>query len=535
MYRILIADDEKGFCNLLEKSINRMEGFQVIGKANDGERALQLVAELRPDILITDINMPKLSGLELLQHIQAIDENIETLVISGYSEFSYAKSAMALGVNDYLVKPFLPDELLAVLQKMGQQIETRKDLAENLRQLQAEADSNRVRARHRFLGEVFAGERSAGTEAALLQQAKALGMPLDFEMYCVCVARVRPPVDNLADLLQTSYLTENFSIYGMREGKYRTVLLFSGNEDSELLFYKRVGEALKHTSANLADRFDTHMWCAVGNIYHNPLQISVSYLEAISVWRSKLAEDESIVCYGALVTQNAGVELERPIELENRLLRLILSSEKERAVECLHQIMQHYSELCLYNAEFVSVSLVKLVFSISEVRQKADKEQAVEDGMVLDYLKHHFTKSSLREAAAVLEQYVRDACVPFRSLHREHTDKLVYTLKELIEENIPNEEFSLENAAAQVYFSANYIRQLFKQKVGESFMEYLIRRRMETARTLLVDSTMQIQRIAEQTGYSNSRYFASCFKKYYGCTPSECRSGAAAIHPPKEE
>lgn len=123
----------------------------------------------------------------------------------------------------------------------------------------------------------------------------------------------------------------------------------------------------------------------------------------------------------------------------------------------------------------------------------------------------------------------------FRSLHREHTDKLVYTLKELIEENIPNEEFSLENADAQVYFSANYIRQLFKQKVGESFMEYLIRRRMETARTLLVDSTMQIQRIAEQTGYSNSRYFASCFKKYYGCTPSECRSGTAAIHPPKEE
>lgn len=105
----------------------------------------------------------------------------------------------------------------------------------------------------------------------------------------------------------------------------------------------------------------------------------------------------------------------------------------------------------------------------------------------------------------------------------------------MIEKNLSNESFSLESAAGQLYFSSNYIRQLFKQKVGESFIEYLIRRRMETARGLLVDSTLQIQKIAEETGYSNARYFASCFKKYYGCTPTECRAGVPAVHPPKGE
>ena len=155
--------------------------------------------------------------------------------------------------------------------------------------------------------------------------------------------------------------------------------------------------------------------------------------------------------------------------------------------------------------------------------------------MVLDYLKHHFTKSSLREAAAVLERYVRDACAPFRSINTEHSAKLIYTLKDMIEKNLSNENFSLESAASQLYFSSNYIRQLFKQKTGESFMEYLIRRRMETARYLLVESDLQIQKVAEETDYSNARYFASCFKKYFGCTPTECRAGAPAEHPQKGE
>jgi len=94
----------------------------------------------------------------------------------------------------------------------------------------------------------------------------------------------------------------------------------------------------------------------------------------------------------------------------------------------------------------------------------------------------------------------------------------------LIEKNIDNEEFGLEEASGKLYFSHNYIRQIFKQITGESFMEYLIRRRMETARELLKNGTLKIQDVAVKTGYSNQRYFASCFKKYYGCTPTEYRN-----------
>lgn len=533
-YRVLIADDEKGFCNLLEKSINQMDGYRVVGKAYDGLRATELVQELCPDILITDINMPKLSGLDLLRRVQQINREIETLVVSGYSEFSYAKTAMALGVNDYLLKPFLPDELQEVLNKMSAQIETRKTLAENLRQLQQEVDAGREEQRSRFLLRLVTGE-PAGAPQELVREGAALGIALDQKMYCVCVARIRPAFDHLLDMVQNNYFSEQTVVYGAIPDDKTTVLVLGSSADSEFAFYKDIEAALGRITHSLAAYYNTRLWCSVGNIYHSVEEIAVSYREAYTVWRSKLTEDEALVCYDAVAGQQPADELKRPIELENRLLRLIQSADEERAVICLRQIMDHYAGYCLHNMEFVSLSLVKLVFAISEVVSKANNGKVAEDTMVLDYLKHHFARSSMREAATVLETYVRGACMPFRTINVEHSDKLIFALKDLIEKNLSDENFSLESAAGQLYFSSNYIRQLFKQKVGESFIEYLIRRRMETARSLLVDSTMQIQKIAEETGYSNARYFASCFKKYYGCTPTECRAGAPAVHPPKGE
>lgn len=533
-YRVLIADDEKGYCDLLEKSINRMEGYRVVGKAYDGQRAVELAQSLRPDILVTDINMPKLSGLDLLRRVREIDQEIETLVISGYSEFSYAKTALALGVNDYLLKPFLPDELREILDKMSAQIETRKTLAENLRQLQQEVDASREEQRRRFLHKLITGEPAAAPQE-LVQEGALLGFAFDQKMYCVCVAHIQPTFDNLLDMVQSNYFSDQTVVYGAAPSSKMTVLLLGSSAGNELSFYKDIESALGRITHSLAAYYNTRLWCTVGNIYHTVGEIPLSYKEAYAVWKSKLTEDENLIRYDAVAGEQPPAELKRPVELENRLLRLILSADEERAVACLHQIMDHYAGYCLHHTEFVSLSLVKLVFSISEVVSKANNGKVSEDTMVLDYLKHHFTQSSLRDAASVLEDYVRTACKPFRSINVEHGDKLISTLKDLIEKNLSNESFSLESAASQLYFSSNYIRQVFKQKAGESFMEYLIRRRMETARSLLVDSTLQIQKIAEQTGYSNARYFASCFKKYYGCTPTECRAGAPAVHPAKGE
>ena len=146
-----------------------------------------------------------------------------------------------------------------------------------------------------------------------------------------------------------------------------------------------------------------------------------------------------------------------------------------------------------------------------------------EDENVVAYLKEHFTSGSLRDAQEVILGYVRKCCRQFASVNESQGERIVFQVKELIEKNIGQEDLSLEAVSGKLFFSHNYVRQIFKQVTGESFMEYLIRRRMEIAGELLKNEALKIQDIAAKTGYSNQRYFASCFKKYYGCTPTEYR------------
>ena len=288
-----------------------MDGYRVVGKAYDGQRAAELAAQLRPDILITDINMPKLSGLDLLRCVQEIDSEIETLVISGYSEFSYAKTAMTLGVNDYLVKPFLPDELRDVLHKMSQQIETRKTLAENLTQLQQEADASRRDQCERFLKKLATGEPAAAPED-LVREGAALGVALDQGMYCVCVAHLHPPFDHLLELLQCGYFSAETVVLGTVPGDKITVLLLGSTAGSELAFYKDIESGMARITHSLAVHYNTRLWCAVGNIYDSVGEIAASYREAHAVWRSKRIEDEALIRYDTVAGQSPAVELKRP-------------------------------------------------------------------------------------------------------------------------------------------------------------------------------------------------------------------------------
>lgn len=134
MYRIIIADDEEYVRSLLTKNINQsLEDFEVIATAENGEEAVELVESLKPDILITDILMPFLSGLELIRKIQEMNFPIKTVIISGYDDFNYAKQALTLGVTDYLLKPFLRKNYMKFWAKLRMKLNGKKLYLETLK------------------------------------------------------------------------------------------------------------------------------------------------------------------------------------------------------------------------------------------------------------------------------------------------------------------------------------------------------------------------------------------------------------------
>ena len=285
---------------------------------------------------------------------------------------------------------------------------------------------------------------------------------------------------------------------------------------------------MEQLNKSMEKYYDKMFCCTVGQVYENWKQIPDSYQEARSVWNSILDINEAVVFYEEQLKAQSGSDrngIERPVEMENNLLVSIQMGRTEEALENLEEILQYYQLVNVQLSEFVSISLVELVFLISDTLQKAGGIRPLwKDEDVVEYLKKHFAYGSLSDAREVLEQYVSKCCEQFAVVNEKQGDRIVFNVKELIEKNLANEEFNLETVSAQLCFSHNYVRQIFKQITGESFTEYLIRRRMEKARELLQNRNLKIQDVAIRTGYSNQRYFASYFKKYYGCTPTEYRN-----------
>lgn len=538
MYRIVIADDEEYVRDLLAKSINGSgHGFEVVGKAENAIEAIKLVKDLKPDILITDICMPLANGLELIKAINQLGKDIKTVIISGYDDFSYAKSALTLGVTDYLLKPFLPEEMLEVLDKIKEELERQKILLNNMSEMKNQFENTLVFLQQRFLNDIIQNPLEIKDAFA---EGKKIRLDLEAVQYCSGIVRIRPNcannqwnsknqkmVEDFLRVIKDEYFINEIKTFAVSLDDKQLVIIFCGNYKNQVQFYKEIQSGMEKINQSLKKYYHMHLWCALGNIYCDWKQISISYKEALSVWKGLLNNADGIIRYEDTKKNKAStgiVDLKKDNELENHLLLNIQMGKKDKALELLDEVFVYYQKFDTQLSEFVSVSLVELVFSISNaIIEAGGNTQVWEDKNIIEYLKKHFSYGNLIDAQNALEEYVEKCCEQFLIINEKQGDKIIYNVKMLIEQNLANEEFNLVSASAELFFSHNYIRQVFKQKTGESFMEYLIRRRMETAVEFLKNPVFKIHEIALKTGYSNQRYFASCFKKYFGCTPTEYR------------
>lgn len=539
MYRVIIADDEEYVRELLPKWINKANlGMEVVGVAEDGEQALDLMETLSPDILITDICMPMVSGLELIKAIQEADNFIKTVIISGYDDFSYAKTALGLGVTDYLLKPFLPDELCKVLNKIKEELDNKEMLLNNMQDMQSQLEDNLMYIQERFIKNII---EMPFEQENVFEEGKKIKIDLEAKFYCVGVIRIQSnlgskrwdfknqkKVEDFLVIIKDGYFEDDLRHYAVSFKDSQLTIVFCGSQPNQVEFYSSISRGIEKINQSLKKYYDMRVFCALGKAYCKWEQISDSYKQAFDILKASLNHEGCILRWSdAMDTsgQKESIICKKPEQLEKDMLLNIKIGSKEKAVENLNAILKYYEGLNMKATEFVNISLMELIFAISGVVKEADNHLPIwEDDYIKHYLENDIASKSLLDAQLVLEKYVNRCCDAFSHIAEKQSDKIIYHVKALIEHNLANEEFNLENASAQLFFSPHYIRQLFKQKTGEGFMEYLIRRRMETAAELLKDPKYKILDVALSTGYSNQRYFASCFKKFYGCTPTEYRS-----------
>ena len=216
--------------------------------------------------------------------------------------------------------------------------------------------------------------------------------------------------------------------------------------------------------------------------------------------------------------------MEKPVEFEKELIIAVKSCERQTALQKANEIFDVYANNGLDNSNQIKMEVLELVLlltrSIEESGGGSCETFNNSQRNSFDRINRCDTIDELKEWFAGFI----DLCISeYDKLKLGRSAAVADKVREYIEESLENEDFSLDMVAGKLYMSPNYLRHIFKQQTGSSFVDYLTAKRMERAASLLQARVLKVQEIAEKVGYGNQRYFASCFKKHYGLTPSEFR------------
>ena len=525
MYRAMVVDDEDYIRDLLVKNIREsVPGVEVVAVAGDGREALKSALEQKPDIIITDISMPFMNGLELIKELQRAGINSKNVVISGYDEFDYARQAISLGVKDYLLKPFLPRELRDVLVKIMEELDRQNALQQNMSMLHEQALRRAGIVREKALRNLLEGHENQDGDIELNGNCYMAGVihltggTWDFA--------TQEKVEEFLMLIRDGYFSEDMEIYAVSFDGSQLAAVWCGSSEHEAVFVGKVRKGIEKIQSSFNKYYQIQLTCALGRPYPAKSELAKSYREAMAVWRGTLEAGSAVLFYGEDgEVKGNGVNAEAGTtgqirDWKNQIRLSVRTGQAGEALRQLDGLMKCYASLANKKNDYISVSVRELVYAIQGDMEGAGYDR--DDTESTAHMQKRMDYGSLAEMKEMLADYIEKCCaVVSRHSDETKTSVMVKQIRLLIDSNIKNPELDLEWLAAQVHFSISYVRQGFKQYTGEGIGEYLIRKRMEQAGMLLQRTGLRIQEVAAECGYDNQRYFASSFKKYYGCTPTE--------------
>lgn len=534
MYKLIIAEDEDLIREGLAESINSGNfGFQVVGQAEDGEKALELVKQTNPEVIITDIAMPKLNGLALIERVREISPETKVIIISGYDDFAYAQKALRIGVKDYLLKPFLPQQIREVLKKTAQDIEKQKNSYLNLEALKKQISDSLPIVRERFLKEVLEGEMS---NAEVEEKLKRFGMEAFGYYFAIVILKAKPVEavkqgEENENMLQyfimdtvNKLLDSTIKVHVLSSTGHESVLLVYINDNPVEMAFATMNKRISRMVTRLQKYSNSIAYAATGNLYSSISDLKKSYDQARETLNYNFSRKNGAVANYRDISLMKNMSYKRPAQLEEQLLLNVKLCEDQKCMDNIESLFGLFEANPTQDLRRVKMNIFELVTSLFgdiEVSE-ASRNEVLSSKQISVY-------EEVRQCEDIIElkhwfvTFVQTYMKELEKMRASRSVSLVEKVKELADIYIRDEKFSLDDVVSKLYISPNYLRQIFKQHTGESFVEYLTRIRMEKAAALMEDTTLKIQYIAQQVGYSNQRYFAICFKKHYQLTPTEYR------------
>ena len=527
MYQIFVVEDELLIRQSIRDTIEQMQGpYSFCGEASDGEMALSIMQDLMPDILVTDIRMPFLDGFGLIRHAKAIMPWLKVIIISGYGDFEYARKAITLGVDQYLLKPVRSAELIKVIRETAEQIDKEKAN----KALPEGFDETEVTyaLRKHFMQQLLYG--GTGTDV-LLEQAGTLKLDIIRPCYIVTVCQFETgelDQGRLVSIVQNILKEREHVLYYFNAADQLTLLFGENNEEELNEQAYQILQILKHELQDVSP--------VITAVIGEPVQrigaIARSHKEAVDLLKRVGGISAGrILHFGDTVQLTADViQFEGPIRKE--LQQKIATASAEDVPSLLEEMLsgedseQYGSKLVRY---YTLVSLLKSAVRAMALNDPGKKEKDIADMLSRQY--DVFAASGSYESFRNIAGELLRLIVGSRQLSPV-TDKYGHVIKlaeNYIKENFCDPNISLLSTAQHVGMSAAHFSTVFSQNEGRTFISYLTALRMEKAKQLLVSTNARLSDIALEIGYNEPNYFSHVFRKTVGITPKEYRSRGGAV------
>ncbi|WP_166543898.1 response regulator transcription factor [Acutalibacter sp. 1XD8-36] len=502
MYTAMVVDDEPLILKGFEKVIPWEEfGIEITDKAESGEQALELLRKKETDILITDIRMQGMSGLELLRNLRELGMHIKTIILSGYDDFQYVKEASQYGIENYLLKPIEESELEETLRHLTQKLD-------NERRQQASVQESYQLLRNNILSRWVSGTIS---EEELAARAEFLGFPIDMEWYQAAILQPAP----------SKHRGDSAGIYSvLQEAGMENLIAFVNWQGQGVLLFCWDGEAgnmaqldrqVKRCQEALSRALRLKVFVAVAAPRRGWEGAAEGFREAEKLLEYRLVlPPDSVVFEEHIRHEMDGSAVETDFK---QLDNFIQAGDVSGAKAFLRDT---FGGISLSAApETIHILAGEILLRMSKDFEGGRKQ------LFAGYLKEIFSLVDMEQLLARLEECVEMVAGWRQSFYRDK-NPVVAAVVSYIRTHY-SEEISLKTLAQKYRMNAAYLGQLFKSEVGEMFSEYLCRVRIEGAQELLRTTSLRSHEIAKKVGFGSANYFSNTFKKITGQYPSEYR------------
>lgn len=534
MYKLLVVDDEERVRRGLQVSVDWDElDIEIIGEAEDGKEALAIVKKEKPDIIITDIYMPEMDGLQLMKKALEIIPNTKIIILSGYEEFKIARTAIRNKAFDYLLKPVKVEDMVRVIEKAKQKIEYELSRLENEKRIKKQLQESLPVLKERYLDYLLTGRISL---KKLKKKYKYLDFNLEDNNFVVMVFVLEGYICHDEDessqikkikfkIMLENIINEKFKTEVL-EGyphKFISIINYNPVEEKEDIVEELhyIGKRIQNI---IDENTDKTISLGIGRLYKEAKYISDSYQEALEALEYRLFRGKNQIIYIEDVdVTRAHLIRSYPFDDESEIVMALKIGDIENIEQYIKRFFEHYKEKKCFSPSQLKRACLQLIYNILRklvewnidfdfnITNKESLEVVIDKMNSFEELEQFLIKRVSKIATTINERKInQNQCYIKKAI--KYIDKHY------------KDDITIKDVAQAVYLTPNYFANLFKEETGKTIISYLTEVRIEKAKQLLKTTQLKIYEIAAAVGYQDSKYFGQVFKKQIGITPNDYRS-----------